>query len=285
MLRASVVHDGRSVTIYNELHPVEKLGNTQVQNDFLQKLKKHIPIDKKVIILTDAGFAMPWFKKVVKLGWDYIGRLRSNIKIHFDDRQRWMQVGNLYPKAKKSGNYEGKACIGKKTSTPVEGHIYSYKPKVKASKTTCKSCDIDKRYSKANKTPWIIVTSLSGYGKEEIKMIYGYRMQIEQTFRDDKAKRFGMGWRLSGTKDIKRMSVLCLIANLANFFLIMFGMIAVKCKEHRKYQVNTIRAKRVLSFINLAKQVLKNGPPGNIIDEYKICLRQLVSCAEALYGI
>jgi hypothetical protein len=288
MLRASIVHNGRSITIYNEVHPVEKLGNTKVQNKFLQQLKKHIPIDKKVVIITDAGFAMPWFKAVLKLGWEYIGRLRSNIKIFFEDRQRWMQTKNLYAKAKKQGNYDGKAIIGRQTATPVQGHIYSYKQKSAKGtpqKNKCKSGDVYKRHSKANKIPWVLATSLSGYGKDCIKKIYSYRMQIEQTFRDDKSPRFGLGWRFSGSNNIKRVSVLCLIANIASFFLLTLGMVAEKCKEHRKYQVNTVREKRVLSFLNLAKQILRQGVPNKVIDEYNKGLSQLINSAEALYGI
>src|SRR5689334_14579138 len=31
MLRASVEHDGRSITIYNEIHPAKKVGNPAIQ--------------------------------------------------------------------------------------------------------------------------------------------------------------------------------------------------------------------------------------------------------------
>lgn len=57
MLRASIMHNGRSITIYNEIHPQKKLGNHEVHKHFLASLRKMIPIDKKVVIITDAGFA------------------------------------------------------------------------------------------------------------------------------------------------------------------------------------------------------------------------------------
>jgi hypothetical protein len=284
VLRASIVHDGRSITIYNEVHPLEKLGNTKTQNQFLQQLKKHIPIDKKVVIITDAGFAMPWFKAVIKLGWDYVGRLRSNIKIFLEGRQRWMKINNLYKKAKKHGKYDGKAIIGKKTSSPVEGHIYSYKQsslKKMKRDVKCKSGDVYKRHSKANRIPWVLATSLSGYGKTCIKKIYGYRMQIEQTFRDDKSPRFGLGWRFSGSNNLQRINVLCLIASIANFFLLLFGIIAEKRNEHRKYQVNTLKKKRILSLINLARQVLRQEIPIQLISEYSDGLQQLLNGPKA----
>ena len=220
MLRASIVRDGRSITIYNEMHPVKMLGNATVHNNFLRALKKQIPLDKKVVVITDAGFVTPWFKAVRMLGWDYLGRIKGNVKILFDDHEQWMKAKTLHKEAKSSGHYMGGAILGKKSSTPVQGYVYRYKQKRdKNIKRNDRSRfpDINKRYSLANRTPWILATSLKNYGKQFIKEIYSFRMQIEQTFRDDKSPRFGFGWRLSGSQCIKRMNVLCLIANLTAF--------------------------------------------------------------------
>lgn len=62
MLRASIVHNGRSVTIYNEIHPQKMLGNRSVHKDFLATRFKQIPLGKKVVIITDAGFALNFLK-------------------------------------------------------------------------------------------------------------------------------------------------------------------------------------------------------------------------------
>lgn len=287
MLRASLVYSGRSITIYNEVHPIDKLGNTKIQNKFLQQLKNRIPLDKKVVVITDAGFVTPWFKQVLKLGWDYLGRIKSNVKLLFEDKPRWMQAKNLHKEAKKQGHFVGKAIVGKKTSTPVNGNIYSYKQTIKKKKSNKKKSQsaLDKRYSKANSTPWILATSLKGYSKQDMKEIYGYRMQIEQTFRDDKDPKFGFGWRFSGSKCIKRVSILCLIANIAAFFLLTFGATAEKMGEHRKYQVNTIRKRRVLSLLNLAKQILKLEPPIELTKKYHESLNQILHSAKILYGV
>jgi hypothetical protein len=31
----------------------------------------------KPIIVTDAGFKVPWFRQILKLGWDFVGRTRQ----------------------------------------------------------------------------------------------------------------------------------------------------------------------------------------------------------------
>jgi hypothetical protein len=287
MLRASLVRDGRSITIYNEIHSVKMLGNAIVHHHFLQALKKQIPPDKKVVVITDAGFVTPWFKAVRKLGWDYLGRIKGNVKILFDDHQRWMQVKTLHKGAKAHGHYIGKAILGKKSSTPVQGYVYRYKQKSdKKIKRNDRSRfpDINKRYSLTNRTPWILATSLKNYGKQFIKGIYSFRMQIEQTFRDDKNPRFGFGWRLSGSKCIKRINVLCLIANLAAFLLLSIGVLAEAQGEHRKYQVNTMRKKRVLSLLSLAKQALHHGCSIALTKAYAIATTELINSSARLYG-
>lgn len=286
MLRASVVQDGRSVTIYNEIHPQEKLGNRQVQTQFLLNLYKQIPFGKEVVIITDAGFVTPWFHAVLKLGWHYVGRIKGDVKLLFDDRPRWMCTRHLHKTAKAKVRYEGYACIGSASDTPVKGNIYSYKKKPKKRKGQSRYPDINKRYAKANKSPWIIATSLNNtqYSKEAIKDLYEKRMQIEQVFRDDKAPRFGFGWRLARNGNRSRIAVLCLIANIAAFFLFHLGMLAEKTGIRFKFQVNTIRHKRVLSCLNLAKQLIKHGPPVTLIKSYETAFIQLFTNKEVLYG-
>jgi hypothetical protein len=286
MLRASIVHDGRSVTIYNEIHPQEKLGNRQVHKQFLANLSKQIPFVKRVMIITDAGFATPWFKAVLDLGWDYIGRLKGDIKLLFNDRPRWMRVKNLHKKAKAQGRYEGDAIIGSSSSTPVRGNIYSYKKIPKKRKGQSRYPDVNKRYSAANRTPWIIATSLKTieYSKSFIKNKYENRMQIEQNFRDDKDPRFGFGWRFARNSSMERIAVLCLIASIAAFFLLTIGILAEKLGIHRKYQVNSTKKKRVLSLLTLAKQILQHDPPRELSQNYEKATRQLIISNEILYG-
>ena len=286
MLRASIVHNGRSVTIYNEIHPQKMLGNRTVHKDFLAALYKQIPLGKKVVIITDAGFATPWFNAVLKLGWDYLGRLKGDVKILLDDHPRWMRAKNLHKKANARGRYEGYSTIGSSSSTPVGGNIYSYKKKPKNRKGKSKYPDVNKQYSASNRTPWIIATSLKNhnYGKNPIRELYEKRMQIEQTFRDDKDPRFGFGWRFSRNNCMKRISVLCLIASIAAFFLLSIGIFAEKLGLNRKYQVNSIKNKRVLSFITLAKLIIQHGVPRQLTQDYEKAAKQLIVNNEVLYG-
>lgn len=285
VLRASVVHEGRSITIYNEIHPQKKLGNPVVQKQFLANLKRQIPFGKHVIVITDAGFATPWFKAIVKLGWDYIGRMRGDTKILFGDMMRWIRTRKLYKKATNKIKYLGKGVIGSASRTRVQGHVYCYKENSKKRKDISKYPDSNKRYSKANNTPWVIVTTLNNksYGKDYIIQMYANRMLIEQTFRDDKSPRFGFGWRYGRTVCLKRIAILCLIASIASFFLINLGRIGENLHLHRRYQVNTSK-KRVLSLLTLARLILQHSTPSELINEYKQLTWQLLKNREVFYG-
>ncbi|AWN72436.1 hypothetical protein LEAN103870_18535 [Legionella anisa] len=83
VLRASYAAEGRSMTLYEEIHPRSKLNNSGVHKQFLKNLSELQHEDCRPCIITDADFKNPWFKAVLKLGWDYIGRVRGDV--HFDE--------------------------------------------------------------------------------------------------------------------------------------------------------------------------------------------------------
>ena len=67
--------------------------------------------------------------------------------------------------------------------------------------------------------PWLLATSLgsSQFNAASIVVMYGKRMQIEESFRDLKSHRYGMGFEDSRTRGSKRLSVLFLLNMLAGF--------------------------------------------------------------------
>lgn len=262
MLRASIAYEGRSITLYNEIHPKAVMGNRQVHKQFLKQLKSIVPLKSKVTIVTDAGFATPWFDAVQKLNWDFVGRINRNVHILLDedDKHSWIDTTELGCQATSTPKYKATGKIGKKSSTPVEVHVYVYKKAYKGRKGLSRFPDNNKQHSKANRTPWVIATSLcrTEYKARQIINIYKKRMQIEQNFRDDKNVQYGFGHRLSGTKNPLRMQILFLIAAIAAFFLWWIGLVAESQALQYKYQANTIKHRRVLSLNFLAKAIVRD---------------------------
>ncbi|MBA3536278.1 MAG: transposase [Tatlockia sp.] len=76
-LRASLISEGRGITLYEEAYSKKKENNDKVHKEFLKKLKSLLPKGCRPYVVTDAGFKNPWLRAVLALGWDYIGRVRG----------------------------------------------------------------------------------------------------------------------------------------------------------------------------------------------------------------
>lgn len=272
MLRASLVHAGRSIPIYNELHPQKDLGTEKVHNAFLTHLKEILPENKPIIIITDAGFKTPWFAKICQLGWYFVGRVSGTINYKLINDKKWRPIQTLHSVIQRGeADYIGVCKLGQDFRARKEVLLTAYWEKKKGRKNPKPNYpDAEKRYSKMYFEPWLLASNLHEYPaldtlncQKEVailaKEIYKKRMQIEQNFRDDKNERYGLGWRFSRTKNINKMSILILIASIATLILWMIGFAAEKNKIHYHFQANTVREHRVISFLYLAKQLITHG--------------------------
>jgi hypothetical protein len=80
-------------------------------------------------------------------------------------------------------------------------------------------------------------------------------MQIEESFRDVKSFRFGMGFELNLTRCAERLEVLLLVAMLATVVAWLLGMSARASRQYRQYQANTIKTRHVLLAVYLGLRV------------------------------
>lgn len=265
LLKASVVLQGRSMTLYEEVHPEKKLGNFKVHQKFLHRLKEKIPEGCQVVIATDAGFRTEWFELVLEMGWDFLGRVRSNMLFQAEGGQAWKPCLSLYAKAKEGVKVVGNVLLAKSRSLPCTMYLY-YEKKTNKAKNKVKqkiwSGKLESDYARANKEPWLLVTSLTGGSKGANQVIYRYRkrMRIEHEFRDTKNGEWGVGLEYSRTKNVDRLQLLLLIGYLAIFLLWIIGLSAEEKKLQYHYQANTIKKYRVLSLVYLGLQIILHGP-------------------------
>jgi len=78
LLRAAIPVGGRSLTLYEEVHPQSKLGNRKTQHEFLDKLAVMLPDLCIPIIVADSGFKTPFYKYIeTQLHWHWVGRIRG----------------------------------------------------------------------------------------------------------------------------------------------------------------------------------------------------------------
>jgi hypothetical protein len=76
---------------------------------------------------------------------------------------------------------------------------------------------------KAMKEPWLLVSSRSDLIGSEIKRAYGKRFTVEETFRDVKNPRLGLGLKQTVIERNDRRDVLFLLAVLAHTLLRLLG--------------------------------------------------------------
>lgn len=256
-LRAAVVWlgMGRGITVYQRVYPAAKQGNAKAERALLNALRRWIPRTTRVIVISDAGFRTPWFRAVARLGWGWIGRVRSGNHVRrrdglWQDALDWGR--RACGQARRHEDCEltqSKRCacdlvcvrrtrVGRTMyRRPGHGPL----PKAAAEART------------SAREPWVLAhsTTLRDLRADEVVALYERRMQIEENFRDGKSLPFGMGAQIGRSRSALRLQALLLIATLAAYVLWHLGQLAEAEGLHRRYKVTT-RAARELSIITLA---------------------------------
>lgn len=261
VLRASLSAEGRAITIYEERHPIKKMSNRKIQMNYLRTLKKEILPACTPIIVTDAGFHNDWFKEILNLGWDYVGRIRGLKKCRFIDKNDFQPCKKLFRLATYKVKFLGKMILTK--NNPFESNVYAVRGKLKGRKALTKQGKIrkdkdSKKYSRSYREPWLLASSLSGNGApKKVKEIYSRRMTIEEGLRDLKSSQYGFGLEEGKTKKAKRRDILLLIGMLASLVALLTGKVGEKMKLQYQFQSNSIKHRRVISLVYLGCQLIR----------------------------
>lgn len=256
---------GRALPVYQQVYPLQKLGNPEAEKAMLQTLRHWMPADITVIVITDAGFRRPWFVQVEKLGWAWIGRVRQGVSLS-QDRLKWMPVAEWFTQATAQARRLEQCWLARKKPMPCSVVLYR-RPRrgrkqwgVQGQPCSTKAA---REARVREREPWLLVHSpqLSDLRADEIVSFYTRRMQIEESFRDSKSPAFGMGFRIGRSRSAERLQALLLIATLAAFMLWHIGQLAEAEGLHRHFRLTT-RVERQISFITLALLLCAGtGPP------------------------
>jgi hypothetical protein len=264
LLRASLPVGGRALTLYEEVHPLQKLANRRVHRAFLRTLQHLLPPEVRPILVTDAGFRSPWFRDVEQVGWTFVGRVRNRDLVCFEPAAPWIRCKSLYAQASATPKTFGACELVR--SRPVRCRLVLVKePRKHRSHTSVWGQKVRSGHSRKqaarNREPWLLAMSdaLAAYQAKQIVAFYRMRMQIEEAFRDLKSERYGFGLSGSHTTQRERWTILLLIAALAHLALWLVGLATTQAHHHYQYQANTTRHRAVLSAITLGLQVIRRG--------------------------
>lgn len=262
MLRAAVMVQGRAMLLYEEVHVPKDFGTAKVHLRFLERLASILPPGCAPIIVTDAGFRATWFKLINKFGWGWIGRIRNRDMVRSTSSdQPWHGCKTLYSRAnrhaKDLGNFEYAR------SNPVACRLILVKRIAKGrhqknlrGKTARNSNSL--KSAAAQTEPWLLAVSpnLTGLTAKQVVDQYGGRMQIEQTFRDLKNPRWGLGLTHTQTRCPKRLAILLIIGALVIFALWLIGL-AARAAGYRIEYGSKKNASHTLSVISLARSWIR----------------------------
>ena len=187
---------GRNTPLLWKTH--KKLGlkgnRNNHEDELLVKLREIVPQGIRVTVVADRGFSDTNLFNFLEyeLGFDYIIRTKSNIKVTDAEGQLFPLKNFLLP--------SGRAKTLKNVELTSKRHPVA--------KVICTK-------KKGMKAAWFIVSSRADLGTPKILQLYGKRWGIETTFRDIKDYRFGMGMSETYTRSTTRRDRLFLLSALA----------------------------------------------------------------------
>lgn len=264
LLRASLPVGGRAITLYEELHPLELLANRTVQHRFLDRLRTLLPPDCVPVIIADAGFRVPFFRYVERLGWHWLGRIRNRDFICWEGApQEWIGAKSLYALATPRAQELGPAQWVRRA--PLSGCLVLIRHprqgrKDRSLRGTPRHSKLSRKHAVRNREPWLLIASrsLQAYSPKQLVRLYKTRMQIEENFRDTKSVAYGLGIANGRYTAFERAANLLLIAALASFALWMIGCLARARHWERAVRVNSSSQSVSYSTLFLARLVIQH---------------------------
>lgn len=265
LLRASVVVEGRSITLYEEVHPQKLLANAGVHRRFLQRLSGILPEGVRLIVMTDAGFHAPWFKMVMEQGWEFVGRIRGRNRMQWGNQEQWIPARDLYAHATGQALDLGLGAYARSNPVAVRG-VLSKRPKKgrrclnmygvkRAGRGSAKN-------ARSAREPWLLASSLGlqHLSADAIVGLYSQRMRIEQSFRDTKNLRVGLGLDVARSRSKHRLEMLLLIAHLASFVQRLIGESARQRRLELQFMCTRRAGRREISTLTLGRRILAIAP-------------------------
>ena len=172
------------------------------EDELLCMLADVLPAGVHVTVLADRGFSDTKLYRFLKeeLGFDYIIRFRGVVYVESADGERrkakdWLGVGG------RMRMLRGARVTAEGEPVPVVVCVQQ----------------------KQMKEPWLLASSRDDLKGADIKNLYGKRFTVEETFRDLKNPRLGLGLEQTVVQRNDRRDVLFLLATLAHTLLTLLG--------------------------------------------------------------
>jgi len=200
----------------------------EYEDQVLERLHEVLPAGVKVTVLADRGFGDQKFYELLKdqLGFDFVVRFRGVIKVTSADGETKSAL------AWTPNN--GRSLLLRGASVTREGRQLGAVVCLKA---------------KGMKDAWHLATSFGDKPAAEIVNLYSKRFTIEESFRDMKNLRFGMGLSDTRIGSPERRDRILLVGAVAAALLTLLGAAGEAVGLDRRMKANTSK-ERTHSLLN-----------------------------------
>jgi len=193
----------------------------------IERLHECLAEDVKITVLADRGFGdQKLYRFLQALGWDFVIRFRGVIQV--EDAEGTRKTANEWvPESGRATMIRGARVTRTRAEVPAVVVVHA----------------------KNMKEAWCLATTLSERRASEVVKLYGRRFTIEETFRDQKNYRFGLGLSATHIGSTDRRDRLLLLAAIAQALLTLLGAAGEACGLDRLMKTNTSK-KRTMSLLN-----------------------------------
>ena len=211
-------------------HTVEKSALEGMRNeteDFvLHRLRQVVPEGVRLTVLADRGFGdQKFYALLEQLKFDYVVRFRQCIQV-MDEKGEKKSAGEWVPESGRAVSLTGARVT--QDEAPV-GAVVCVK-------------------KKGMKEAWCLATSLKESTAAFVVGLYAKRFRTEETFRDMKDLRFGMGLSWVRVRSADRRDRLLLVSALACALLTLLGTAGESLGMERYLKANTAKTRTYSLF-------------------------------------
>ena len=185
--------------------------------ELIERLHDALPTDIEVTLLADRAFGdQKLYALLTTLGWDYVIRFRGVVAVE-DAAGARKPAQDWVPKTGRATMIRPARVTNDRAEIPAVVVVHAAKMR----------------------EAWCLATSLGELKAAEVVALYGKRFTIEETFRDAKDLRFGMGLSATHIRDAGRRDRLLLLAAIAHALLTLLGAASEKVGMDAYLKVNT----------------------------------------------
>lgn len=191
----------------------------QYEDEVIERLHELLADGVRVTLLADRGFgSQERYQHLDLLGWSYVIRFRENILVESHE-------GECKPAAEWVAKNGRAKILRNARVTADRTHVGA---------VVCKK-------AAGMKEAWCLATNRTDLSPNEIVELYGKRFTIEETFRDQKDLRFGLGLSSTHIKDPARRDRLLMLAAFAQGLLTLLGAASEAAGLDKYLKVNTVK--------------------------------------------